>query len=121
MKAKAFLFSITRMAGPPAGLEESCSPHVRRGAREAFGWRKRLDRWYAPLKPRAKPITAARELYKAAPPAPGMDIPDLDPLAEATGTDEDEWDDEYGRYPEFRLAPDLGRGVWLMYPAIRRV
>jgi hypothetical protein len=41
-----------------------------------------------------------------------MDIPDLDPLAE--------WDDEYGRYPEFRIAPDLGQGVWLMCPAIRR-
>src|ERR1051325_1951667 len=77
MKAKAFLFSITRMAGPPAGLEESCSPHVRRGAREAFGWRKRLDRWYAPLKPRAKPITAARELYKAAPPPLAWIFPTL--------------------------------------------
>jgi hypothetical protein len=89
-------------------------------ALKQLGWRKRLDRWYAPLKSRAKPITAARQLYKAAPPAPGMDIPDLDPLAEATGTDEQEWNDEYGRYPEFRIAPDLGRGVWLMCAPIRR-
>jgi len=42
-------------------------------ALKQLGWRKRLDRWYAPLKPRAKPITVARQLYKAAPPTPGME------------------------------------------------
>jgi hypothetical protein len=89
-------------------------------ALKKLGWRKRFDRWYTPLKSRAKPITAARALYRAAPPVAGMDIPDLLPLVEATGMDEDEWDDEYGHYPEFRVAPDLGRGVWLMCPAIRQ-
>jgi hypothetical protein len=32
-------------------------------ALKQLGWCKRLDRWYAPLKPRAKPISAARQLY----------------------------------------------------------
>ena len=29
-------------------------------------------------------------------------------------------EDRIGHYPEFRVAPDLGRGVWLMCPAIRQ-
>ena len=35
-------------------------------ALKQLGWRKRLDRWYAPLKPRAKPITAARSFGASA-------------------------------------------------------
>jgi len=88
-------------------------------ALKKLGWRHRLERWYAPLKPGAKAITAVRSLYREAPPVPGMDIPDLLPLAEATGMDEDEWNDEYGGYPEFRVAPDLGRDVWLLCPPVR--